>query len=120
MAVATKSDPKNTTPASGATTANATRAGVQSIPAEVSATTSTPTPNRPRDTLRSGRFISSSWGSAPSGRSSTASNRPVRTWVGSRSMLPTSRSATAKALDDSPTITSVSRSVNPPSSRVTP
>jgi len=117
-AVVTKIEAKKTTPHTGARTTRPTRAGVQSIPAVSTAATNTATPNSARDALRNGRSISSSWGSAPSGRTSTASSSPVRTYWRSRSMLPTARSAVAKAAADSPTITIASARGKPPSVRV--
>src|SRR6266850_2804879 len=119
VAVATNTAPKIMAPAMGVTASSASRAGVSFTGALAAAKTSMATPNATRPTRRVATSMAISWASELSGRTSSASKRPLRTYWRRRSTLPTARSASAKAQPASVVIRNTSAKPKPPSVGVT-
>src|SRR6266853_2280907 len=115
VAVATKTAPKIIAPATGVTASSASRAGVSRTGAWAAATTIMTAPNATRPTRRVATSITASWARELSGRTSSASKRPLRTYWRRRSTLPTARSAVAKAQPASAVIRKTSAKPKPPS-----
>src|SRR2546428_4322900 len=103
----------------GVTVSSASRAGVNSTGALAEARTSMTTPNASRPTRRVATSIAISWARELSGRASSASKRPLRTYWRRRSTLPTTRSAVAQAQLASAVIRKTSAKPKPPSAGVT-